>query len=83
VVTDAGPAHALPDFVAKVRVEATPEMLADVVAELLADPDRRSAQAAEGLVYVAARGFDRGARDLLGVLDLAPTPAGASGPAPR
>jgi glycosyltransferase involved in cell wall biosynthesis len=82
VVTDAGPAHALPDFVAKVPVEATPELLADAVAELLADPGRRSAQAAEGLSYVAARGFDRGARDLLFALDLAPTPAGASGPTP-
>ena len=83
VVTDAGPAHALPDFVAKVPVEATPEMLTDVVSELLADPDRRSAQAAEGLAYVAARGFDRGARDLLGALDLTPTPAVASDPASR
>ena len=83
VVTDAGPAHALPDFVAKVPVEATPEMLADSVSQLLADPGRRSAQAAEGQAFVAARGFDRGARDLLGALGLVPTEPGTSGQAPR
>jgi len=74
VVTDAGPAHALPDFVAKVPVTATTDLLADVVAELLADPDRRSAQAADGLAYVAARGFEQGAQDLLSALDLTPAP---------
>ena len=81
VVSDAGPAHALPDFVTKVPVEVTTDMLADAVVKLLADPERRLALAAEGLANVAARGFDRGARDLLAALDL--TLADASGPAPR
>jgi len=72
VVTDAGPAHGLPDFVAKVPVDATPAELAGVVDGLLHHPEDRSSRAAEGLAFVAAMGFDRGAADLLAAVGLSP-----------
>jgi glycosyltransferase involved in cell wall biosynthesis len=75
VVTDIGPAHGLPGCVAKVPVDATAEVLADTVTELLHDDDLRVARVAEGLAYVAARGFDGEARHLLDVLALIPSEA--------
>jgi glycosyltransferase involved in cell wall biosynthesis len=80
VVTDIGPAHLLPGFVDKVPVDATPEVLAGTLGRLLDDPDRRSSHARDGLAFVADRGFERGARDLLAVV--LPVPAWATGPDP-
>ncbi len=80
VVTDIGAAHQLPDFVAKVPVDATPAVLADTLGRLLHDDEERASRAAAGLAYVAARGFDRGARQLLEVLAL--VPSGAARPDP-
>ena len=80
VVTDAGPAHQLPDLVAKVPVTVEPTTLAEVVGELLADAGERERRAADGLAFVAQMGFDRGARDLLAALDLTPTGAVRPGP---
>jgi glycosyltransferase involved in cell wall biosynthesis len=76
VVTDAGPARQLPDFVAKVPVDASPTRLAEVLGNLVAHADQRSVRAEQGLTFVADRGFDQGARDLLAALDLVPSPAG-------
>ncbi len=71
VVTDVGPARALPAFVGRVPVDASPALLAEVVRNLLEDPDERTARGEGGLAFVAERGFDRGARDLLAaVLDV-------------
>jgi len=75
VVTDVGPAHQLPDFVAKVRVDASPADLADTVSELLHDDEGRASRVAQGLDYVGARSFDREARHLLELLDLVPSEA--------
>jgi glycosyltransferase involved in cell wall biosynthesis len=72
VVTDLGPARQLPDLVAKVPGSATPATLADLVGSLLADPGQRATREAEGLAFVAGMGFDRGARDLLAAVGLAP-----------
>jgi glycosyltransferase involved in cell wall biosynthesis len=80
VVTDIGPAHLLPDFVAKVPVDATPEMLARTVLGLLGDPADRAARALDGLAFVAEMGFERGARDLLAAV--LPVPAWVTGPGP-
>ena len=75
VVTDVGPARQLPDFVAKVPVEASAADLAEAVSELLHDHDERARRVAEGLAYVAARSFDQEARHLLALLDLVPSEA--------
>jgi len=75
VVTGIGPAQLLPDVVAKVAVDATPKVLADVLGGLLHDDEERAARVAGGLAYVAARGFDRGARHLLDALGLVPSEA--------
>ncbi len=80
VVTDIGPARQLPDFVAKVPVDATPQVLADTLGELLHDHDRRASRVAEGLAYVAARGFDQEARHLLALLALVPSEASRPDP---
>ncbi len=80
VVTDIGPAHDLPDFVAKVSVDATPETLADIIHRLVNDDDERAARVAEGLAYVAARSFDQTARRLLQALHLVPSAALQGGP---
>ena len=60
---------------AKVAVDATPRVLADVLGGLLHDDEERAARVAGGLAYVAARGFDRGARHLLDALGLVPSEA--------
>ncbi len=73
VVTDDGPAHGLPGFVAKVPVDVTPAALAGVVGDLLHGPRERSNRSALGLAFVAGMGFDRGAADLLAILGLAVT----------
>jgi len=78
VVTDAGPAGQLPDLVAKVPPDATPAAVAEVVGDLLRHPEQRSARSADGLAFVAARGFDLGARELLDALGL--TAPGAARP---
>jgi glycosyltransferase involved in cell wall biosynthesis len=80
VVTDTGPAGQLPEFVAKVPPDATPVAVADVVAGLLQHPEQRAGRAAEGLAFVAARGFGRGARQLLDVLGLAAPRVARPGP---
>jgi glycosyltransferase involved in cell wall biosynthesis len=80
VVTDIGPAHLLPGFVDKVPVDATPEVLAETLRRLLDDPDTRSAHARDALAFVADRGFERGAADLLAVV--LPVPAWAPAPGP-
>ncbi len=80
VVTDAGPAQQLPDLVAKVPVAVEPAALAEVVGGLLADAGERERRAADGLAFVAQMGFDRGAADLLAVLDLTPLAAVRPGP---
>jgi glycosyltransferase involved in cell wall biosynthesis len=73
VVTDDGPAHGLPGFVAKVPVDVTQAALAGVVGDLLHGPGERSNRSALGLAFVAGMGFDRGAADLLAILGLAVT----------
>jgi glycosyltransferase involved in cell wall biosynthesis len=78
VVTDIGPAHLLPDFVAKVPLDVTPEGLAETVLGLLADPGGRATRARDGLAFVADMGFERGARDLLAAV--VPVPTWAAGP---
>jgi glycosyltransferase involved in cell wall biosynthesis len=80
VVTDIGPAHELPDFVVKVPVDATPEVLGELLDRLLHDDEERAARVSEGLAYVADRGFDRAARHLLEVLDLVPSETARPGP---
>ncbi len=80
VVTDVGPAGQLPEFVAKVPPDATPAAVADVVTGLLQHPEQRAGRAAEGLAFVAARGFGRGARQLLDVLGLAAPMVARPGP---
>jgi glycosyltransferase involved in cell wall biosynthesis len=80
VVTDLGPAHQLPDLVAKVPASTGPPELAGVVGALLDDPEERGRRATEGLAFVAGMGFDRGARDLLAAVGVAPITAGRPGP---
>ena len=80
VVTDAGPAHQLPDLVAKVPRDREPATLAEVVGELLADAGERAASGRRGPGLRGPEGFDRGARHLLAALDLAPTGAARPGP---
>jgi glycosyltransferase involved in cell wall biosynthesis len=75
VVTDIGAAHGLPDFVAKVPVDATPSVLAETLGRLLHDDEERASRVAGSLAYVAARGFDQGARQLLDMLALVPSGA--------
>ncbi len=79
VVTDIGPAHDLPDFVAKVSVDATPETLADIICRLVTDEDERAWRVSEGLDYVTERSFDHTARQLLETLHLAPSAARQAG----
>jgi hypothetical protein len=76
VVTDLGPARQLPDLVAKVPGSVTPAALAELVGSLLADPGQRAGREAEGLAFVAGMGFDRGARDLLAAVGVAPVAVG-------
>ncbi len=78
VVTDAGPAHGLPGFVAKVPVDVTPAALAEVVGDLLHAPRERSRRSALGQAFVAGAGFDRGAADLLATLGLAAPATGGT-----
>ena len=73
VVTDAGPAGQLPDFVEKVPVDATPERLAEAIRPLLDQHRLRERRSEQGLEFVAARGFDRGAEDLLEAIALQPS----------
>ncbi len=73
VVTDLGPAHQLPECVTKVPVDTTPILLAETVGALVAHPEQRSIRAEAGLAFVAATGFDRGAREMVAALGLTPT----------
>ena len=75
VVTDVGPAHQLPEFVVKVPVDATPDLLAETLGALITHPEQRSVRSDAGLAFVAATGFDRGARELVAALELTPSPA--------
>ncbi len=55
VVTDIGAMSEVPDAAAvKVPVDVTPDALADVIAALLADPDRLASMRAAGLAFAAS-----------------------------
>jgi glycosyltransferase involved in cell wall biosynthesis len=65
IVSDLGPAGALPAFVGKVPVDAGPSDLARAITGLLDDDGRRASAGQAGLDFVAQMDFEQGARDLL------------------
>ncbi len=81
VVTDIGPAHLLPDFVDKVPVDATPEVLAETLRRLLDDPEHRG-RPTPATAWPSWRTGDSSAEpaDLLAAV--LPVPAWAPGPGP-
>ncbi|MGH9121621.1 MAG: glycosyltransferase family protein, partial [Acidimicrobiales bacterium] len=65
VVSDQGPAHELPDCVAKLPSAGGPEQLAALLASLLGSPRRREEMGEQSQDFVGRHGFAESAQSLL------------------